>query len=416
MNTKLLTSFVCLLSSVAIYAQQEQTPIYYDEYGAKNKIHFSDKTKVVELPGKMEAIDYSDGVFILKENQGSNEWGQWTYRWHIVDTTGVFLAKNLDWDGTPFRLPVFDKGYAVNHNKGLTIIDKKGKTVCDLYKTFAITGEYFVDGLVLAAGKSFREGGEEYHKVSYIGADGKIKFPNLTVKVSSWDIFSGLPEVAPLKEGLRRHYDFKTKKYGFINEQGAYVAKPQFLKAHDFCEGLAAVKVATDDGEKWGFIGKDGKMVIEAKFGREPGDFHNGYSVLTKNNGWKTLLKPDGTIMNMNCQELLDFNGGFSFMRTGEGKQYILNKALQGLLVWASRSQISIGGFEYLKNIQEKSLRYDKDGIYSGDFFPLLYPDYGWFSYLGDGFFWYENQAAGGESGVIRADGERVMVFRVSEW
>lgn len=417
MKAQSLISFIGLLTAFCVPVRAQQR-IYYEELTPVNKIHFSDNTIKVELVGKLEGINYSDGVFILREYRGSDQYGHRQMLWHIVDTCGVFLARNLDWDDTPFKLPVFDNGYAINHNKGNIIIDKTGKKICDLYPTYAFTGDCFVDGLVLAAGKSFREGNEEYHKVSYVGTDGKIKFPNLTVKVSKWDIYTGVPEVAPLREGLRRHYDFATKKYGFINDNGVYVARPQFLDAHDFSEGLAAVKVSSEDGDKWGFIDKEGKMVIAPKFRIEPGDFHDGFAVVTKNTGMCTLLSKDGSIKDFECRILLDFNGGYTYLQTNQGKQMIVNTDLAGQEVWASRSQIYLYGMDVVDAIRDTKtpLNIDQYGIYDARFYPLVVPDYGLFSYFGDGLFWYENQAAGGESGVIRADGERVMVFRKSEW
>ena len=54
------------------------------------------------------------------------------------------------------------------------------------------------------------------------------------------------------------------KKYGFIDKNGKVVIEPQFDSASNFSEGFACVK--KDD--KWGFIDKSGKMVIELQFDR----------------------------------------------------------------------------------------------------------------------------------------------------
>lgn len=407
---------VILMASIS--SAVSQGPIYYEELTPKNKIRFSKQTHEVKLTGQLESIDYSDGVFILRESRSFDQYGQKQVVWHIVDTTGVFLAKNLDWNSNPFKLPVFDNGYAINHNNGTSIIDKTGKTVCDLSKTYDFTGEKFVDGLVLVAGKRFREGNEEYHRVSYVGTDGKIKYPNLTAKVPKWDVYTGVPEVAPLKDGLRRHYDFKTKKYGFIAEDGTFAVKPQYAAAHDFSDGMAAVLMTTADGDKWGFIDKTGKVVIEPMFTQEPRDFHDSIAVVTKNTGWKTLLLKDGKIFDLNCQILLDYNGGCTFLTTSEGKQFIVNTELRGVEVYASRRQISLYGMDVIKAVRDINipLNYNNNGIYNEQFVPLVVPDYGIFAYLGGGLFWYESNHVDYESGVIRANGERLMVFRKSEW
>lgn len=51
-------------------------------------------------------------------------------------------------------------------------------------------------------------------------------------------------------------------KYGFINKNGEMVIKPQFDQAKSFSEGLAAVKL----GSYYGFIDKTGKTVINPQF------------------------------------------------------------------------------------------------------------------------------------------------------
>ena len=53
------------------------------------------------------------------------------------------------------------------------------------------------------------------------------------------------------------------KKYGFIDKNGKVVIEPQFDGILDFSEGLAG---AEKDG-KWGYIDKSDKLVIEI----EPG-------------------------------------------------------------------------------------------------------------------------------------------------
>ena len=419
MKNKIIITLQVLLTMSTLFCNaQEQKLLYHEELTAEHEIHFSAQTKQVPIVGTLVSVDYSDGVFILRENRGTDQYGQTKTLWHIVDTTGTFLARNLNWDCMPYTLPVFNQGCAINHNCGLTIIDKSGKTVCDLSKTYDFTGDKFVDGLALAAGKQFREGSEAYYRISYIGTDGKVKFPNLTVKVSKWDVSREALQVAPVRDGLRRHYDFKTKKYGFINEQGVYVIQPEYTAAHDFSEGMAAVLMTTDDGDKWGFIGTDGKTLIAPIFRIEPGDFHDSLAVVTKNTGWKTIMLRDGRYYNIDLKAVLDYNGGFTYFITHDSKQFIADTKLKGIEVYASRHQINLFGMERLKAIRDTStpLNFDKGGIYTHAIMPYLYPPYGTFEYFGDGFFWFESNSADNESGIIRADGERVMVFRKSEW
>ena len=51
-------------------------------------------------------------------------------------------------------------------------------------------------------------------------------------------------------------------KYGFIDKNGKVVIEPQFYDVHTRGEGFAQVE---KDG-KWGYIDKNGKVVIEPQF------------------------------------------------------------------------------------------------------------------------------------------------------
>ena len=52
-------------------------------------------------------------------------------------------------------------------------------------------------------------------------------------------------------------------KWGYINQRGEVVIKPQFGDVGDFSEGLAVVQI----GDKWGYINQAGEIVIKPQFG-----------------------------------------------------------------------------------------------------------------------------------------------------
>lgn len=58
------------------------------------------------------------------------------------------------------------------------------------------------------------------------------------------------------------------------NRGFTYIVSPKFDNAGSFSEGLAAVKV----GDKWGFIDKTGKMVIEPQFNPRQAQFNSRFS------------------------------------------------------------------------------------------------------------------------------------------
>ncbi len=116
-------------------------------------------------------------------------------------------------------------------------------------------------------------------------------------------------------------------KYGYIDQRGKVIIKPQFDMAKRFSEGLARVKV----GSKWGFIDQTGKVVIQPQFeisaDREDNnpsfDFHEGMAAvsLDKGNKWgyidrtgKMIVAPKyGKVYRFSegiAQVYLDYPGG----------------------------------------------------------------------------------------------------------
>ncbi len=84
-------------------------------------------------------------------------------------------------------------------------------------------------------------------------------------------------------------------KYGFIDKQGQIVIKPRFDDAKDFSEGLARVRIGDSSRGKWGFIDRQGEFVIAPQFDHaenfseglaivRTGDFRSGkYGFIDKN-------------------------------------------------------------------------------------------------------------------------------------
>jgi len=68
--------------------------------------------------------------------------------------------------------------------------------------------------------------------------------------------------------------------WGFIDHTGKFVLKPQFVRAKEFSEGLAAVAYGSDASMRWGYIDKSGKLRIKAKF-YSAGSFRRGFSYVS---------------------------------------------------------------------------------------------------------------------------------------
>ncbi len=62
--------------------------------------------------------------------------------------------------------------------------------------------------------------------------------------------------------GFHSSWNSEPAKWGFIDKEGAIVIKPQFDSVEDFSEGLAAVRIGNEETGKWGYINKKGDIVI----------------------------------------------------------------------------------------------------------------------------------------------------------
>lgn len=71
------------------------------------------------------------------------------------------------------------------------------------------------------------------------------------------------PFVGNLGEGLLRFQATENGKYGYINEEGNIVIKPQFTNSQPFQEGRAVINNAPDYGNQYGLIDKSGKVIIK---------------------------------------------------------------------------------------------------------------------------------------------------------
>jgi hypothetical protein len=68
-------------------------------------------------------------------------------------------------------------------------------------------------------------------------------------------------------------------KYGYIARTGRILIVPQYARAEDFSEGLAAVTLDNSFPEKWGYIDETGRLVIPPRF-QEAGKFSDGVALV----------------------------------------------------------------------------------------------------------------------------------------
>ncbi|MFM7794047.1 MAG: WG repeat-containing protein, partial [Microcystis panniformis] len=67
------------------------------------------------------------------------------------------------------------------------------------------------------------------------------------------------------------------ERYGYIDKTGKTVIEPQFEQAGNFSSGLAPIKI----NNKWGYINKQGKIIISPQFD-SASEFAQGLAVVGK--------------------------------------------------------------------------------------------------------------------------------------
>ena len=203
------------------------------------------------------------------------------------------------------------------------------------YRDFPVVKDKMGQPVEITAASSFCEGYALVQKgslwsstQSFIDKNGKEVFPLLTSKQTGT---MGDLTVYPVRENRRVYYNAELQKYGYADEKGAVVIKPQFDKALDFSEGLAAVMTKENDVEKWGFIDLTGKLVIPATYKLQPGRFSEGLAAVRigdseSNYEMSYIDKTGKRLMENKPWDLNEFHNGYAWVGTGCEKLFVIDR------------------------------------------------------------------------------------------
>ena len=167
-------------------------------------------------------------------------------------------------------------------------------------------------------------------KQVYIDKNGKEVFPALTsVQRGSQDL-----NVYPVCENRRLYYNSDIQKYGYADEKGTIVIKPQYDKAANFSDGMAAVMIKEGYTEKWGFIDLTGKMVVPTTYRLKPGRFSEGWAVVrigeSESDFESAYIDKTGKrVMENKPWSLNEFHDGYAWVATGCDKLFVMNKQFE---------------------------------------------------------------------------------------
>jgi hypothetical protein len=205
-------------------------------------------------------------------------------------------------------------------------IDETGKVVVEpqFYEA-----EDFSEGLALVQIYR-RDDPRSLMGSAFIDRTGNIVMPSQPERIPISGFSEGLAVAYALgkgdayinKEGeaIRVKEDFSFGKgCGYIDRKGDYVIKPQFEAAHEFSEGLAAVRIK----DKWGYIDKTGKIVAEAQFDEPIIPFSEGLALVKIENKYGYIDKKGEFAIKPQFAYAHSFSDGLAMVEVGHLYGYI---------------------------------------------------------------------------------------------
>jgi len=186
--------------------------------------------------------------------------------------------------------------YKFKENDLYGFIDANGKVVVPPKYTFA---EYFSDGLAGAfknvVSRSLFRGKKEKSVYVYINENGK-------------EVIERADAGLPFHDGYAMAYFSDHGKWGFIDKNGKMVIEPQFDQEYSagFSEGL--VDVSKD--ELWGYIDTSGNTIIPFEYDWKS-KFSDGYAVVKKKSRKFFIDKKGEKLKTVKCSVLDSAWGGF---------------------------------------------------------------------------------------------------------
>lgn len=286
---------ICLAVGMVLPAAAQFTPIRIGENAKKVILNKYDTNYA-----------FHDGLLAVKNDE--------TGLWGFIDEQGNKVI-DYQWDYKSFGYPQFGGGACLVCKSGRDmwgrtetwyVINKQGRAI-KLNARIIDSAPFNKDGYALIV----KTVNDRYSKCTYIDRQGREVFPALVQTMLTVGAQSP-EEVRPFSNGLAAFYDMEKRRYGFFDKAGKIICRAIYLKVQDFSEGLAAVKV-TENGGWWGFIDVSGKMVIPAKFSKEPYPFREGKASVAKREGGVVMIDKTGTVISPEFEDIRNFYLGYAY-------------------------------------------------------------------------------------------------------
>ncbi len=300
-----------------------------------------------------EGMDFAEGLAAAQDGN-----------WGFIDSTGQFvIANNFDY-ATSFSdglaAVVIDGCWGFINKKGEVVIEPIYEKVKPFSNGLALVklrnkiGYLDKNGhlAILAnfdSGRSFSDGlaeigflDNEKHelRLCYIDTSGKVCIDTSKIEVSAepdakessiYDLDDGktvfgFKSATGMSSGDKRPRDFHCglagiklgKNYGYINKDGKVVIQPVYRHAYDFSENLATVQPSFNFSKA--LIDTSGNIVIGPQY-QEIGQFHNGVAAVNQwqhtsaNALWGYINKRGEQILPLQYFEATPFSNGLARVR-----------------------------------------------------------------------------------------------------
>lgn len=296
--------------------------------------------------GKKGYIDRSGRVVIPFQYDGAGEFGDGRACVQVGEATGI-IDKSGRWIVEPGRyedIYGFGDGRCAFLKEGRWgFLDRDGKVVIPPVYQEGVSGEIpsFSDGLCLVK--------DQAGKRVYIDRDGRvrIRFPE-----GDWQgcpFYEGMARVSVFFSAQERGpLDADTLpagyRTGFMSRDGRIVIEPRFGTAGNFSEGLAPVTI-TEDGlfsseggelarewnpdpaypeppPAWGFINKKGEVVIPMVY-QKALHFREGLAPVRQGGKWGYIDHQGRMVIGAGFEEAKEFGNGMAEVVIGGKKVYI---------------------------------------------------------------------------------------------
>ncbi|OFW62341.1 MAG: hypothetical protein A2Y74_09355 [Actinobacteria bacterium RBG_13_63_9] len=125
--------------------------------------------------------------------------------------------------------------------------------------------------------------------------------------------------VDEFSDGVAPVYGYDANKYGFVDKNGKVVLEPRFDEAWGFTEGLAAVMLTREDpeGGLYGYIDKGGKWYIQPQFvNARP--FSEGLAAVQRevDGKWGYIDKGGSEVLGLQWDGAWEFREGVALVAT----------------------------------------------------------------------------------------------------